>query len=67
MADGARGVLRDDVPAFASKHPALKSALAAAGSRALNALDEFRAFLKDRLPLKAAATMRWARTHMIAC
>lgn len=53
MADGARGVLRDDVPAFASRHPVLKSAFAAAGARALDALEEFRTFLKDRLPLKA--------------
>jgi uncharacterized protein (DUF885 family) len=49
MADGARGVLAA-VPAFAAKHPARKTALLAAASRASAALDEFRAFLKDRLP-----------------
>jgi uncharacterized protein (DUF885 family) len=52
MADGAHSVLQDSVPAFAAKHPAQKSALVAAGSRALSALDEFRVFLRDRLPLK---------------
>ncbi len=52
MADGARTILNDAVPEFAAKHPALKSALVAAGVRALSALDEFRMFLKDRLPLK---------------
>ena len=52
MADGARAVLQDAVPAFAVKHPVRKSALVAAGMRALGALDEFRSFLRDRLPLK---------------
>ncbi len=51
MADGARGVLQA-VPSFAAKHPARKSALLAAGSRALVALDGFRTFLRDRLPQK---------------
>ena len=52
MADGARSVLHDAVPAFAAKHPERESDLVAAGLRALAALDEFRIFLKDRLPLK---------------
>jgi uncharacterized protein (DUF885 family) len=52
MADGARSVLSDGVPAFAAKHPVRQSALVAAGKRALSALDEFRIFLRDRLPLK---------------
>jgi uncharacterized protein (DUF885 family) len=52
MADGARTILNDAVPEFAAKHPAQKPALVAAGVRALSALDEFRMFLKDRLPLK---------------
>ena len=52
MADGARNVLNDAVPAFAAKHPVRESALRAAGKRALSALDEFRIFLRDRLPLK---------------
>jgi uncharacterized protein (DUF885 family) len=52
MADGARSVLQDAVPAFAVKHPVRESALLAAGLRALSALDEFRIFLRDRLPLK---------------
>ena len=52
MADGARSILNDAVPAFAAKHPARQAALVAAGSRALGALDEFRIFLRDRLPLK---------------
>ncbi|MEO7206450.1 MAG: DUF885 family protein [Steroidobacteraceae bacterium] len=52
MADGARGVLHDAVPAFASQHPAQASGLVAAGARALRALDEFRIFLRDRLPRK---------------
>ncbi len=51
MADGARSVL-NAVPAFAAKHPPRKSALVAAGARATAALDEFRIFLRDRLPLK---------------
>jgi uncharacterized protein (DUF885 family) len=52
MADGARSILNDEVPSFAAKHPAGKTALVAAGLRALSALDEFRTFLRDRLPLK---------------
>ncbi len=52
MADGARSVLNQDVPAFAAKHPVQNSALLAASARALRALDEFRVFLRDRLPLK---------------
>jgi uncharacterized protein (DUF885 family) len=52
MADGARNVLNDAVPAFAAKHPVRESALRAAGKRALSALDEFRIFLRDRLSLK---------------
>jgi len=52
MADGARSILTDAVPAFAAKHPARQPALVAAGSRALGALDEFRVFLRDRLPQK---------------
>ena len=52
MADGARTILSDGVPAFASKHPVRQASLVAAGSRALHALDEFRIFLRDRLPLK---------------
>lgn len=52
MADGARNVLNDAVPAFAAKHPVRESTLRAAGKRALSALDEFRIFLRDRLPLK---------------
>ncbi len=51
MAEGAGGVLQA-VPAFAAKHPVRKSALIAAGLRAQGALDEFRIFLRDRLPLK---------------
>ena len=51
MADGARGVLRA-VPAFAAKHPVRQSVLLAAGSRAQAALDEFRGFLRDRLPAR---------------
>jgi uncharacterized protein (DUF885 family) len=51
MADGARGVLQA-VPAFAAKHAARESALVAAGSRALRALDEFQMFLRNRLPLR---------------
>ena len=51
MADGARGILIDTVPAFAAKHPSRKSALIEAGTRALNSLDEFRQFLKEKLPL----------------
>ena len=50
MADGARVVLHDSVPAFAAKHPARQAALVAAGARASSALDEFRIFLRDRLP-----------------
>lgn len=50
MADGARVVLHDSVPAFAAKHPAQQAALVAAGARASSALDEFRIFLRDRLP-----------------
>ena len=52
MAEGARSVLHDSVPAFAAKHPARQAALVAAGVRALGALDEFRNFLRDQLPLK---------------
>ena len=52
MADGARSVLRDSVPAFAAKHPTRQAALDAAGVRAQGALDAFRIFLRDRLPLK---------------
>lgn len=51
MADGARTVLHA-IPAFAAKHAARESALVAAGARARKALDEFRKFLRDRLPLK---------------
>jgi uncharacterized protein (DUF885 family) len=51
MAEGAHAVLSNAVPAFAAKHPGLKIALTAAGLRALGALDEFRPFLKNRLPL----------------
>jgi uncharacterized protein (DUF885 family) len=52
MADGARAVLHDAVPAFAAKHPVRESAIVAAGARALIALDEFRIFIKERLPRK---------------
>jgi uncharacterized protein (DUF885 family) len=52
MADGARRILSDEVPAYAAKHPGRGPALIAASARALQALDEFRAFLKNRLPLK---------------
>jgi uncharacterized protein (DUF885 family) len=61
MADGSRGVLQA-VPAFAAKHPARKSALLAAGSRALSALDGFRAFLRDRLPLKPSGDYAMGKT-----
>jgi uncharacterized protein (DUF885 family) len=52
MADGARRILSDEVPAYAAKHPDHESALVAASLRAQRALDEFRVFLKDRLPSK---------------
>ena len=52
MADGARPILRDTVPAFAAKYPRRRSALVSAGVRALAALDEFLVFLRDRLPLR---------------
>ena len=52
MADGARPILQDTLPAFAAKHPGRRSALLAAGMLAQAALAEFRAFLRDRLPLK---------------
>ena len=53
MADGARSVL-NAVPAFAAKHSVRESALVAAGSRSMGALDEFRIFLRERLPSKAS-------------
>ena len=61
MADGARGVLQA-VPAFAAKHPARKPALVAAGSRALSALNEFRTFLRDRLPLMPSGNYAMGKT-----
>lgn len=50
MADGARSVLEDSIPAFAAKHAAQQAALLEGARRGLLALNEFRAFLKDRLP-----------------
>jgi uncharacterized protein (DUF885 family) len=51
MADGAGAVLAA-IPAFAAKHPARKTTLIAAGARAARALDDFRTFLREQLPLK---------------
>jgi len=61
-ADGARSVLSETVPRFAARYPRRKPALVAAGARALAALDAYRSFVRDRLPLKPKGDYAMGRT-----